>query len=45
MQGRGEFGSSPSPSPKVGSVGGFTAPQTTAVTRNTGDGWKTTYGV
>lgn len=34
-----------SPSPKVGSVGKITAPQTTAVTRNTGDGWKTTYGV
>ena len=32
-------------SSKVGSVGKFTAPQTTAVTRNTGDGWKTTYGV
>lgn len=32
-------------SPKVGSVGKFTAPQTTAVTRNTGNGWKTTYGV
>jgi len=32
-------------SPKVGSVGKITAPQTTAVTRNTGDGWKTTYGV
>ena len=27
------------------SSGKFTAPQTTAVTRNTGDGWKTTYGV
>ena len=34
-----------SPKPNVGSVGKFTAPQTTAVTRNTGDGWKTTYGV
>lgn len=32
-------------SSKVGSVGKFTAPQTTAVTRNTGNGWKTTYGV
>lgn len=32
-------------SPKVGSVGKFIAPQTTSVTRNTGDGWKTTYGV
>ena len=27
------------------SSGKITAPQTTAVTRNTGDGWKTTYGV
>lgn len=32
-------------SSKGGSVGKITAPQTTAVTRNTGDGWKTTYGV
>lgn len=32
-------------SSKGSSGGKFVAPQTTAVTRNTGNGWKTTYGV
>lgn len=35
-----------SPTGSVGkSTGRITAPETTAVTRNTGNGWKTTYGV